>query len=367
LGKKKEAPRLHGLLLVDKPGGMTSHDLVSLVRKAASQKEVGHLGTLDPLATGLMGILLGSATKLAPYLLCASKRYVAEIVLGLLTDTLDVTGETLEDATSSAMGLSASDVSSALAALTGRHSQAPPAFSAIKVGGVASHRLARRGEAVELASRELTAHSLELVTYSPPVATVEAHVSSGYYIRSLARDLGISLGLPGGALKALRRVSLGRWGIEGALRPPLGTRALTEALIGPREVLKYLPEYLASKESEEVIRRGGFLRGDLLDPARLVLAEEPDDASCAPDDTLSGSTDSTPSGSPDETSSVAADSTPSGFPGGPIKIVSPEGLLIAIGEFGETVHDDSSGPPVRAGVAPPGPFLRPRRVFLSPA
>ncbi len=204
-----------GLLLVDKEKDLTSHDVVSRLRKYSKIKKVGHTGTLDPLATGLMGVLFGSATALEPYLSKMEKSYEAEIVLGLLTDTLDVTGQILAE-TADGAKISHAAAEAALKTLEGLQDQVPPIYSAIKVGGVASYKAARRGEELELAARPVCAHELKILKINPPFVTIYARVSSGYYIRSLARDLGLALGLKGAVLKNLRRLSVGDFTIEKA-------------------------------------------------------------------------------------------------------------------------------------------------------
>jgi tRNA pseudouridine55 synthase len=246
-GRKNKGPELSGLLLVDKPSGPTSHDLVDGIRRLSGQRSVGHVGTLDPMATGLMGLLLGSATKLEPWLVKLEKLYLAEVILGLATETLDTTGAELfrhpgpypDEAT----------VLARLANLTGDVLQVPPAYSAIKVGGRVAHRAARAGKPLDLAPRAVTAFELKLLSWRAPVADIEARVSTGYYVRSLARDLGEAVGLGGGALSALRRLRVGDFDLSAAGPPPESREELQARLVSPREALSNLPEITLALDS----------------------------------------------------------------------------------------------------------------------
>ena len=208
------AGELQGLLLVDKPQGLTSHDVVARLRRLSGQKKIGHTGTLDPLATGLLAVLLGPATRLTPYLTQMSKAYKGRVELGLLTETDDVSGRILGRHQGS--WPTESEVRQALQEREGEGEQIPPAFSAIQVEGRRAYRAARAGAPLNLAPRRVTAFRLELLRYEPPDLDFHAAVSSGYYIRALARDLGRDLGLGGGALTALRRTGIGSWTLDEA-------------------------------------------------------------------------------------------------------------------------------------------------------
>ena len=194
-----------GLLLLDKPTGPTSHDMVYAVRRGAGQKHVGHAGTLDPLATGLLVMCLGPATRLSEYLAGKAKRYTARLRFGQTTNTYDSHGEIT--ATSTALPDRAA-VEAALDALRGAQQQVPPAFSAIKRGGQKAYDLARRGETVVLEARPVVINLLELTDWQPPEAVLEVQCSAGTYVRSLAHDLGQRLGC-GAHLTALRRTASG--------------------------------------------------------------------------------------------------------------------------------------------------------------
>jgi tRNA pseudouridine55 synthase len=198
-------PALWGLILLDKPSGPTSHDMVYVVRRGTGEQRVGHAGTLDPLATGLLVMCLGPATRLSEYLTGKDKRYRARVRLGQATTTYDSQGEVTE----TRLPIPEREaVEAALAPFRGPQQQVPPAFSAIKRGGQKAYELARRGEAVVLEARPVTIYALELVEWQPPEVVLEVHCSAGTYIRSLAHDLGQRLGC-GAHLSALRRTTSG--------------------------------------------------------------------------------------------------------------------------------------------------------------
>lgn len=195
-----------GILLIGKPAGMTSHDVVAIMRRVIGIRRVGHAGTLDPLATGLLVICVGPATRLAEYLTHHPKSYRAQVHLGRTTDTYDSEGRILSDY---AGPLPSRDViENALQRFLGDSLQSPPAFSAIKMGGEPLYKKARRGEKVTPAPRAITISRLALITWEPPRCTLEIDCSAGTYIRSLAHDLGVTLGC-GAYLAALRRLRSG--------------------------------------------------------------------------------------------------------------------------------------------------------------
>jgi len=207
-----------GLLVVDKPGGMTSHDVVAKVRRILGTRKVGHAGTLDPMATGVLVLGVERATRLLGHLALGDKAYLATIRLGASTSTDDAEGEVVERADVS--GVEESAIRAGIAALTGAIEQVPSAVSAVKVGGERAYRLARRGERVELAARPVTVARFELLDLRWGLSNidldVEVECSSGTYVRALARDLGAALGV-GGHLVALRRTRVGPFGIKDAV------------------------------------------------------------------------------------------------------------------------------------------------------
>lgn len=209
-----------GILVVDKPAGLTSHDVVARIRRLAGTRRVGHAGTLDPMATGVLVVGVGRATRLLGHLATSDKTYQATIRLGATTTTDDAEGEVLATASPDALAAAGDDaVRRAAEALVGEVDQLPPAVSAIKVDGRRSYARARAGEDVVLAPRRVTVHRLDVqaVRRSPGAVDVEATVScsAGTYVRALARDLGALLGV-GGHLAALRRTASGRYRLAAA-------------------------------------------------------------------------------------------------------------------------------------------------------
>jgi tRNA pseudouridine55 synthase len=205
-----------GVLVCDKPAGMTSHDVVARVRRLAGQRRVGHGGTLDPPATGVLVLALGRATRLLPFLPTEPKRYLAEIAFGAETDTLDAAGEVT--ATADAGMVDEAGLRAALARFLGPQEQVPPMVSAIKVAGERLYAKARRGEQVERTPRPIVIHELELLDFTAgtePRATVAVACSGGTYVRSLAADLGRALGTLA-HLASLRRTAVGRFTADDA-------------------------------------------------------------------------------------------------------------------------------------------------------
>jgi tRNA pseudouridine55 synthase len=209
---------LEGLLVVDKPAGWTSHDVVARVRRVCGTRRVGHAGTLDPMATGVLLLGIGRATKLLTFLVGCDKEYAATVRLGQSTVTDDAEGEILSAADAS--GVSPGALDAAVARLTGAIEQVPSAVSAIKIEGRRSYARVRSGEDVRLAARPVTVSRFAVLDVRPAGGCldvdVEVEVSSGTYVRALARDLGASLGV-GGHLAALRRTRVGRFGLAHAV------------------------------------------------------------------------------------------------------------------------------------------------------
>lgn len=193
MSPRRGASGLSGILAVDKPSGMTSHDVVDVVRRATGERRVGHAGTLDPMATGLLVVLVGPAARLAPYLTSAQKGYDARIVFGSETDTDDAAGESVRDAEVPSQLADPAVAQRSVTSLIGVHEQVPPAYSAIKEAGEKAYERARRGEDVELEPRVVEIVSARLIDVEPgpPLAwDVAVEVSKGTYVRAIARDLG---------------------------------------------------------------------------------------------------------------------------------------------------------------------------------
>jgi tRNA pseudouridine55 synthase len=210
-----ESSRRDGLIPLDKPVGPTSHDIVAIVRRALGIRSVGHTGTLDPFASGLLLLCVGQSTRLAEYLGGWPKEYAARARLGVQTTTDDLQGEVLSESPEWE-GLSRAEVSSALTTFLGESEQIPPDFSAKKVGGTAAYTLARRGKEVELPPSPIVVHSIEIIDVSLPWVDFRVSCSTGTYVRALARDLGERLGV-GAHLTELRRLAIGPFHVDQAI------------------------------------------------------------------------------------------------------------------------------------------------------
>lgn len=262
---------IDGILIVDKPAGWTSSDVVAFVRGRTRIKRVGHTGTLDPAATGVLPLCLGQATRLAEYLSDAGKTYVAEIVLGIETDTYDADGEVVSRGDAS--GLTMGEIEAALSRFQGDFEQRPPIYSAIKRKGVPLYKLARAGEDVELPLRHVHVEDLRLLNYEAPKLRLEIDCAKGFYVRSLAHDLGEALGV-GGSLSSLVRTRVGSFGIESAvdmdtLRLELKDGRWPLRLWAPDEVLNRWQAMILGEDSERLLRTGR--------PIRIEEARHPDE------------------------------------------------------------------------------------------
>ena len=209
---KRDLP-LSGILNVDKPPGITSHDVVDEVRRMVGQRKVGHAGTLDPMATGVLLVCLGKATRVAEFLMQGRKRYGATIVLGMTTDTYDAEGEIVSNGGKT--DFTRAEIEAALARFVGQIEQVPPMYSAVKQEGQPLYKLARQGKTVERSPRSVEIDAIDLLDWTRPALSIEVTCSSGTYIRSLAHDLGEALGC-GAHLSALVRLSSGRFALEDA-------------------------------------------------------------------------------------------------------------------------------------------------------
>lgn len=248
------------VLPVDKPEGPTSHDVVAQARRALGTRKIGHTGTLDPFASGLLILCVGRATRLAEYLTGLPKSYVAEARLGVETDTLDREGRVVAE-TDGWERLTREEIESAATTLVGEIEQVPPQFSAKKVGGEAMHRRARRGETVELAPAPVTIYDLEVDEVDLPRVTFRVRCSSGTYVRALARDLGAGLGV-GAHLTALRRTAVGGLEVERAVSLDAldDAEAVEAARLSPVDALAHLSRIEVDAGAARRIRHGQRIR-----------------------------------------------------------------------------------------------------------
>ena len=249
---------INGFVVIDKPAGITSHDVVSRVRRILGTRKVGHTGTLDPFATGVLPVAVNDGTKAIPFLDEGVKCYEAVMQLGVATDTLDMTGSVIRER--DWVAVTREKVESVLKQFTGHLCQIPPMYSAIKQAGQPLYKLARQGQVVERAAREIDIHSLELLSFVPPFVSFKVACSRGTYVRTLADDMGELLGC-GGALKELRRTASGPFEIsssvslerlEDAVR--LGT--LATLTVNPYVALSHLPDIPLNDSGLALVRHG---------------------------------------------------------------------------------------------------------------
>jgi len=271
VSRRVAEPEPHGLLVVDKPSGVTSHDIVAGARRVFGTRRIGHAGTLDPMATGVLVLLLGEATKLAEIATGADKTYQARVCFGRATDSYDADGRTTAEAPVPLAALEATRVNAALDAERSRSLQTPPGVSAIKLNGQRAYRLSRSGTPPILAARPVRVRSLALLAQGEHTLSLELSVSKGYYVRALARDLGEALGLPA-HLDQLRRLASGSFTLaEACSWPP----ASVPELLSLRAALpRLLPTLRLNSEGVRRARLGqGLRRVDFLDAERARVDE----------------------------------------------------------------------------------------------
>lgn len=272
---------MDGVLNIDKPGGMTSHDVVERVRRIVRGEKVGHAGTLDPNATGVLIVLVGKATKVSRFLMGLDKEYLFTIQLGVETDTLDRWG--VVTATRSTDCVGESQIAEAASRFRGRYQQIAPSVSALKHRGVRLYELARRGEATPVKTRVVRITEFEVLAVHHPFVTIRVVCSSGTYVRSLARDMGKYLGC-GASVFCLRRTRIGAFGLDTATRLrdlPAGRSGLEGVLLTIEESLGHLPRITVKPGSIQRIRSGcqpsgeDFLRSKLdFDGDYVALTDE---------------------------------------------------------------------------------------------
>lgn len=245
------------MLVVDKPAGMTSHDVVNVVRRLAGIRQVGHTGTLDPLATGVLVMLLGPATRLSQFLVGCDKVYRAGLRLGIATTTYDATGEIVGE---NPVSITTDEFEAALATFRGEILQTPPMYSAVKVGGKKLYKLARQGKEVQRKPRPVTIHRLKVLSWAPPDVCLEVACSSGTYIRSLAHDLGQVLGC-GAHLATLTRMQVGDFCLEQShsldtLQSLASRQRFVETLLPPQRALGAMPIVYLTPQQVQAVQYG---------------------------------------------------------------------------------------------------------------
>jgi tRNA pseudouridine55 synthase len=246
---------MNGLFIIDKSDGMTSHDVVQAMRKKFDTK-AGHLGTLDPMATGVLPICVGKATRMGQFLSGTPKIYTGRIRFGFATDTYDREGAAITE--QRALTSSPGEIKDVMCSLTGTLDQAPPPYSAKKIGGIASHKLARRGTSIEMATSRVEVQEFEMTGFEAAVMSFRVVCSPGTYVRSLAHDLGQRLGC-GAHLETLRRTRSGEFRVEQAVSLD---RISHSDLIPMESLLDSLPRIEVSGRDEEKVAHGNQIQAD---------------------------------------------------------------------------------------------------------
>jgi tRNA pseudouridine55 synthase len=267
---------MNGVLIIDKPSGMTSHDVVNRVRRMLNQKSVGHLGTLDPMATGVLPLVIGNLTRLAQFYTASEKNYEGVIRFGIATDTYDADGDPLGEAR--AVSLVREQVEAIAAKFRGAIQQMPPPFSAKKIKGVPAYKLARKQKDVPLKSVEVEVKELDLLEVEQDTAGFRARVSSGTYVRSIAHDMGQLLGC-GAHLWRLRRTAVAEFTLDDAvtfeaLATAMESGRLEDVLVHPRKLLPHFPCVTANEEQRALIRSGRAVNLSEMSRARMVKVFE---------------------------------------------------------------------------------------------
>ena len=252
---------LNGIMLIDKPCDWTSHDVVGKLRGILHERRIGHSGTLDPMATGLLVVFVGRATRAVEFAEADSKEYIAGLRLGISTDTQDITGNTLKSSNSLP---SKAELEQALSAFKGEISQIPPMYSAIKVGGRKLYELARRGESVERKPRRVTIDKLDIIGENEGNYVLDVVCSKGTYIRTLCNDIGDTLGC-GGCMSSLRRVKAGAFSIEKAhtideIQAAADNGGLDEIIIPVDRLFSAYPELTVRDTEEKKLRNGNVIK-----------------------------------------------------------------------------------------------------------
>lgn len=262
---------MQGLILLDKPKGITSFGAVSAVKRAASEKRVGHTGTLDPMATGVLPVLLGKATALSSLMLDADKRYTAKIKLGITTDTDDITGEILSQ---KAVDISEAELKAVLNSFVGKIEQIPPMYSAIKKDGVRLYKLARDGKSIDLPARSIEIFDIKLTeVLEDDEFAIETHVSKGTYIRSLARDIGEKLGC-GATLTELKRTYASGFSICDCVNvEKLNSENIAEYLLNEELAVAHLREINVTEKQAIRFCNGGQLGFERIKVQNIVQDE----------------------------------------------------------------------------------------------
>lgn len=264
---------LNGILNVNKQPGITSHDVVSRVRRAVVKTKVGHAGTLDPLATGVLIVLVGQAVRISEYVMDLPKTYRTEITLGVTTDTYDADGSVTSEST---VDVSESELRTALQRFVGQIDQTPPPYSAARVDGERAYRLARRGTPTAPTPRLAHVYRIEVLAFDPPSVEIEVECAKGTYIRSIAHDLGLALGC-GAHVKTLQRTRVGPFDLDSSIDSTEIADSCQhdrlESLLRPMDLgLAHIPSTVVEIEDEKDLRHGqpAFIKNCTLNPQQEI-------------------------------------------------------------------------------------------------
>jgi len=266
---------INGIIVIHKEAGFTSHDVVAKMRGICGQKKIGHTGTLDPAATGVLPVCLGNATKLCDMLTDKDKEYVTELLLGVETDTQDTTGEILSKRE---VNVSEEQVQLAAESFIGAYNQVPPMYSALKVNGKKLYELAREGKEIERAARPVEIHELEILEMNLPVVKMRVACSKGTYIRTLCADIGEKLGC-GGTMQSLQRTRVGSFSLEkaltlGELQEKKDSGELDAVAIPVDEVFAECPALHVREEFRKLLDNGNsFFPNQTLEKTRYGIGE----------------------------------------------------------------------------------------------
>lgn len=256
---------MFGLLILNKPAGITSRDVVNRVQRLVKPHKVGHAGTLDPLASGVLVVCLGPATRLIEYVQRMPKRYLATFLLGRHSETEDIEGAVTELV--DAPVPTETQVRAALPNFLGTIQQLPPAFSALKVEGKRAYELARKGETPDLKPRPIEVHSIELIDYAYPQLTLDTRCGSGTYVRSLGRDIARALGTEA-VMSALSRTEIGSFHLSNALSgDDITPQSIDRSILPPQSALGTMPTLAVSEQEEAFLRNGR----QVIRPATFIL------------------------------------------------------------------------------------------------
>lgn len=245
-----------GLVLINKPSGDTSHSIVQIVKNRLQVAKAGHLGTLDPMATGVFPVCLGKSTRLAPFYMGADKCYLSAIRFGFFTTTDDREG--MQEGPKSQVKFKKEELEKTIASLKGEYEQKPPTYSAKKLNGQKAYELARKGVKVDLPKQKVMIHDARLIDLQKDIAVIFIHCGSGTYIRSIARDLGTRFGC-GAHVQNLERTRFNHFSIEQTCPPDTSTEKLRDSFIPLEKMLSHLPEVVVDSENGKRILTGGCI------------------------------------------------------------------------------------------------------------